>query len=161
MEIRNTVLSDLSHVMEIYDKARQYMRDNGNQNQWINGYPSIELVTGDINDKSSYVCLEDDQIVGVFRFTLGIDPTYIKIYEGEWIKEEPYGVVHRIASASHKKGVASYCLNWCLEQCSNIKIDTHEDNVIMQNLLLKNGYSYCGIIYLEDGAKRLAFQKYI
>jgi RimJ/RimL family protein N-acetyltransferase len=161
MEIRNTVLSDMSHVMEIYDKARQYMRDNGNQNQWINGYPSIELVTGDINDKSSYVCLEDDQIVGVFRFTLGIDPTYIKIYEGAWMKDEPYGVVHRIASASHKKGVASYCLNWCLEQCGNIKIDTHEDNVIMQKLLLKNGYSYCGIIYLEDGAKRLAFQKCI
>jgi hypothetical protein len=161
MEIRNTVLSDLSHVMEIYDKARQYMRDNGNHNQWINGYPSMELVTGDINDKSSYVCLEDDLIVGVFRFTLGIDPTYIKIYEGEWMNEEPYGVVHRIATASHKKGVASYCLTWCLEQCSNIKIDTHEDNGIMQNLLLKNGYSYCGIIYLEDGAKRLAFQKCI
>lgn len=161
MEIRNTVLSDLSHVMEIYDKARQYMRDNGNHNQWINGYPSMELVTGDINDKSSYVCLEEDLIVGVFRFTLGIDPTYIKIYEGAWMNEEPYGVVHRIATASHKKGVASYCLTWCLEQCSNFKIDTHEDNGIMQNLLLKNGYSYCGIIYLEDGAKRLAFQKCI
>jgi hypothetical protein len=29
----------------------------------------------------------------------------------------------------------------------------------MQNLLIKNGFSKCGIIYLEDGAERLAFQK--
>jgi hypothetical protein len=161
MEIRNTVLTDIDNVMEIYDKARQYMRDNGNLNQWINGYPNIELITGDINNKSSYVCLDNNQITGVFRFTLGIDPTYIKIYEGKWMNEEPYGVIHRIACASHKKGVASYCLNWCLEKGKNIKIDTHRDNVIMQNLLLKNGFSKCGIVYLEDGAERLAFQKCI
>ncbi|MDF2942343.1 MAG: hypothetical protein K0S01_1201 [Herbinix sp.] len=159
MEIRNTVLADMDNVMEIYEKARQYMRDNGNPNQWINGYPSVELIEGDINDNSSYVCIDDKQIVGVFRFTLGTDPTYINIYEGKWINEEPYGVVHRIASSSHKKGVASYCLNWCLEKCENIKIDTHRDNSIMQRLLEKNGFEKCGIIFLEDGAERLAFQK--
>jgi len=159
MEIRNTVVADMDKVMEIYEKARQYMRDNGNANQWINGYPSIELITGDINDNSSYVCVDDNQVVGVFRFTIGIDPTYVNIYEGQWLNEESYGVVHRIATASHKKGVATFCLNWCLEKCKNIKIDTHRDNNIMQNLLVKNGFSKCGIIYLEDGAERLAYQK--
>ena len=34
---------------------------------------------------------------------------------------------------------------------NNIKIDTHKDNISMQKLLEKNGFKYCGIIYLEDG----------
>jgi hypothetical protein len=29
----------------------------------------------------------------------------------------------------------------------------------MQKLLSKLGYTYCGLIYLEDGAERIAFQK--
>jgi len=159
MEIRHTSLEELNQVMNIYDHARQYMRQNGNQNQWINGYPDIELITKDIEEMRSYVCVDDGQIEGVFCFTIGIDPTYIKIYEGAWLDDQPYGVVHRIASASHKKGVASFCLEWCLEQCNNIRIDTHEDNYVMHNLLLKNGYQRCGIIYLESGAPRVAYQK--
>lgn len=159
MEIRNTTLADIDTVMEIYNHARQYMRNHGNHNQWINGYPSIELIQEDIQEKNSYVCIEDKQIIGVFRFTLGIDSTYIKIYEGKWLNEEPYGVVHRIASASHKQGVASFCLDWCFRQCNNIRIDTHRDNLVMHNLLIKNGFVKCGIIYLQDGSERLAYQK--
>lgn len=159
MEIRHTSSGDLDTVMAIYDHARQYMRDHGNHNQWINGYPSKELISEDINENRSYVCVDEGQIVGAFCFTIGIDPTYIKIYEGEWLDDEPYGVVHRIASANHKKGVASYCLDWCLAQCANIRIDTHEDNTVMQKFLLKNGYLRCGIIYLESGAPRVAFQR--
>ena len=44
-------------------------------------------------------------------------------------------------------------------QCGNLKIDTHENNVVMQNLLKKNGFTYCGRIYVDDGGERLAFQK--
>lgn len=29
----------------------------------------------------------------------------------------------------------------------------------MQNMLKKNGFTYCGRIYVEDGGERLAFQK--
>ena len=29
----------------------------------------------------------------------------------------------------------------------------------MQNLLKKNGFTYCGRIYVDDGGERLAFQK--
>lgn len=159
MEIRHTDLSDIVKVMEIYEQARQYMREQGNPNQWMNGYPDVKLVAKDINDDCSYVCLENDQIVGVFRFTQETDPTYNKIYEGKWINEEPYGVIHRIASASHRKGVAKCCLNWCLNQCRNIRIDTHRDNLAMQSFLKKNGFEQCGIIYLANGEERLAFQR--
>ena len=57
------------------------------------------------------------------------------------------------------KGAASFCLNWAFEQCGNLKIDTHRDNRIMQHLLDKNGFTYCGIIYTDDGSERMAYQK--
>lgn len=159
MEIRKTVLGDFNKVMEIYENARQYMRENGNANQWGNGYPSAALIQEDIKEEKSYVCVDEGQIVGVFYFNIGPDPTYLNIYEGEWIKEGHYGVVHRIASASRKKGVASYCLDWSMDKCPNIRIDTHKDNIVMQNFLAKNGFIRCGIIYLENGAERIAYQK--
>ena len=41
----------------------------------------------------------------------------------------------------------------------HIRIDTHEDNVVMQNLLKKLGFKFCGIIHLKNGDKRLAYEK--
>ena len=161
VEIRQTILEDLDKIMEIYDSARNHMRKNGNLNQWSDGYPSIELIKQDILDKKSYVCVEGNQIVGVFYFNIGPDPTYLTIYQGSWINDELYGVVHRIASASRKRGVASYCMNWSLAKCPNIRIDTHIDNSIMQKFLAKLDFTKCGIIYLEDGAERIAYQKVV
>ena len=159
MEIRETERKDLAKVLELYDQARSYMREHGNHNQWVNGYPSQELILQDIAQHTSYVCTDQDEMVGVFTFIRGMDPTYGKIYDGAWLDELPYGVIHRIASSSHKKGVASFCIDWCYAKCHNIRIDTHEDNYIMQNLLKKQGFIRCGIIYLESGAPRIAYQK--
>lgn len=161
MKIRKTIIEDLDKVMEIYENARHYMRKNGNPDQWGNEYPPIELIKADIDEEKSYVCMNEGQIVVVFYYDLGPDPTYMKIYEGGWINEGTYGVVHRIASSSRQKGVASFCLNWALQQCGDIRIDTHRDNIIMQNFLAKNGYLKCGIIYVADGSERFAYQKVI
>lgn len=159
MEIRKTKRPELSAVMSVYDGARGFMRDQGNMSQWTNGYPGEAEILNDIQNGTSYVCTDDDRIAGVFSLIIGEDPTYIKIYEGSWLNDKPYGTVHRLAVGSHNKGVASFCLNWCIGQCGNVKIDTHRDNLAMQKLVLKNGFSYCGIIYLPDGAERLAYQK--
>ena len=42
---------------------------------------------------------------------------------------------------------------------SNIRIDTHKDNAIMQHNIVKHGFRYCGIIHLASGDERLAYQK--
>ena len=46
-----------------------------------------------------------------------------------------------------------------LEHCESLRADTHEDNKIMQHLLEKNGFVRCGIIHVEDGTPRVAYQK--
>lgn len=159
MQIQKAVLKDLDTILAIYESARQFMRQQGNHKQWVGGYPSKELMENDINNGNCYVCLEKQEIIGVFCYFPGPDPTYAKIYDGQWCNDEPYGVIHRIAVTQHRKGVAEHCYHFALEQCPNLRIDTHEDNIPMQRSLAKNGFQRCGIIYLENGDPRIAFHK--
>ena len=162
MYIRKSTENDYQELLKIYAQARAFMAEHGNPNQWGTNKPSAEQVLQDIKDGCSYVCEEDGEILTVFFYKLGDDPTYAKIYKGSWPNpgtSYPYGVVHRIASTGKRKGSASFCLNWALEQYHCLRIDTHHDNIVMQNLLKKNGFQYCGIIHLEDGDPRLAYQK--
>lgn len=56
--------------------------------------------------------------------------------------------------------IGAFCINWAYEQCKHLRIDTHEDNVVMQNLVKKLGFKYCGIIHIkEDNDPRLAYEK--
>lgn len=159
MQIRPTTMNDLETIQTIYASARQFMRQNGNQEQWVNGYPSDDLLIEDIHTGISYVCEKEGLIVGTFAFIIDEDPTYAKIYDGHWLNEEQYGVVHRLGALPSVKGVGTFCLEWCFDQIPNIRIDTHETNVPMQNLLVKLGYQKCGVIYVADGTPRVAFQK--
>lgn len=159
-QIRPSTYSDLPQLLQIYETARQFMQHTGNAGQWIDGYPKKELLISDIEQEHSYVCLnENNEIAGTFYYIIGEEPTYLNIYEGAWLNGDPYGVIHRIASSGKEKGVAEVCINWCMEKCKNLRIDTHRDNKVMQSILHKLGFTYCGIIYLEDGAERLAYQK--
>ena len=160
MEIRKSEVKDLDILMDIFSQAREFMALQGNPHQWGDGYPKKELIEADIKSGCSYVCTEGEKILGTFYFRVGSDPFYGKIYDGAWMNEEPYGVVHRVATGSHKKGVASFCLNWCFKQFGNIRIDTLKDNIPMQGMLEKNGFKKCGTIILdENGDTRIAFQK--
>ena len=159
MYIRKATNEDLDRLMEIYSDARAFMRENGNPDQWGDSYPSRELIKQDILEDCCYVCEAQGEAVGVFYYREGNDPTYRSIYEGEWINDAPYAVIHRIAVATHCRGVASFCFSYCFARCPNIRIDTHRQNLPMQRSLAKNGFSRCGIIYLEDGSERIAYQK--
>jgi len=88
------------------------------------------------------------------------DPTYTTIYNGQWLEESlPYHVIHRIASVPNAHGIFQSTMDFCFQIDSNIRIDTHRNNTIMQHNLQKHGFTYCGIIYLENGDERLAYQK--
>jgi RimJ/RimL family protein N-acetyltransferase len=155
-------MEDFNTVMDIYSDARLLMQETGNANQWINGYPSGEVIMNDIANSNSYVCIDhNNEIVGTFCFVRGNDLTYACIDDGQWLNDEPYGVIHRLAGKKNSKGIAAACLQWCFKQCNNIRIDTHRDNIIMQNILKKNGFTQCGIIYIGNGTARIAFQKII
>ena len=78
--------------------------------------------------------------------------------EGRWLNDKPYGVIHRLASNGKTGGVARLCIAWCAARADNLRADTHADNLVMQRLLLANGFQPCGIIYTRE-SPRLAYQK--
>ena len=163
MEIRKSTEQDFEKIMEIYAYAREFMALHGNPNQWgLTNWPPEELIQQDISKGNSYVCIHEGKTVGTFFFVYGrdVEPTYADITDGKWMDDNPYGVVHRIASDGTVKGVGAFCINWAYTQCGHLRIDTHGDNKIMQKLLGKLGFVHCGTIYVkEDNYPRLAYEK--
>ena len=88
------------------------------------------------------------------------EPTYDKIYDGAWLDDSlSYHVIHRIASYPDSHGIFRDIIRFASAMDSNLRIDTHADNHIMQHLIMEYGFSYCGVIYLADGSPRLAYQR--
>ena len=157
MHIQKASFKHLPQITPVYEQARQFMSANGNGKQWINGYPSEEILRRDIMEGNLYLCVHQYKLAAVFCFKLGDDPTYAAI-KGQWLREEKYAVIHRLAVVQHGRGIASFCIRWCLQQWPDLRIDTHADNIPMQKTLLKNGFVYCGIIYTDNGTERRAYQ---
>ena len=157
---RQATMDDLLVILNLRDQAREIMRSYGNVNQWPEGYPAQEKFLHDIEQGCSYVMADKTgSIVGTFALIPGPDVTYKVIYEGQWLDDTPYHVIHRIASTPDSHGILNALLDYCEAIDPNIRIDTHADNSIMINGLKKRGYQYCGIIHLLNGEERLAFQK--
>ena len=158
--IRKARPTDMADIMQVMDAARKIMRQTGNRNQWGENYPSEADITRDMEKNGGFVIEDEGKVVGYFAFLPSPEPTYYKIYEGKWIDDEqPYHVVHRIASYPQVHGIFSSIMDFCFSQDTNIRIDTHRDNKIMRHNMLKHGFTNCGIIYLLSGDERLAFQK--
>ena len=161
MVVRKARFDDIDRIAAIYEYARQKMRLNGNPGQWGTEYPSLEMIKDDIRQGNSYVVEEEAEIEGVFAFIMGDDPTYGRIENGAWLNDDAYGTLHRIASSGKKKGIFCESIRFCEAQAANVRVDTHERNLIMQHLLEENGYQRCGRIYVADGSPRIAYQKEI
>ena len=159
MEIRHSEPRDLDDILRVYAAARQTMRETGNPNQWGDSWPPVELVEEDIPAGRSYVMVGDDgQVHGVFVLIVGEDPTYAAIEDGAWLDDEPYGTIHRIAGDGQLRGVFAAAIDYSLGVIGNLRIDTHADNAIMHHAIAKAGFTRCGIIHLEDGSPRVAYQ---
>ena len=166
--VRKATYEDVPELMEVFGKAREIMRASGNMHQWSDGYPSEEIVRKDIEEGVCYVHCDrklneetgkrEERIIATMAFIPGPDPTYAKIHNGQWIDESPYYVIHRIAAAEPGHNVAFMLLDWAFLQTGNIRIDTHKDNVIMQHILDKQGFTHCGMICLANGDPREAYQ---
>ena len=159
MQIRKMTMSDINDVLKIYEKARCFMAETGNPNQWKSSYPSYDNVLDDIKTGNGYVVEDAGRLMAAFYFRFGDDPTYRVIYDGQWPDDEPYAVIHRIAVSENGRGIAAFIFDYCAFLAKRLRIDTHRDNIPMQRALLKYGFEYCGIIHIADGSERLAYQK--
>lgn len=161
MLIRKAKESEIETICGIYEQGRAFMRGAGNEKQWVNGYPGREDVMKDLADGTLYVLCDGEEIACVFCCMTREEPTYGEIFDGEWKRGGDYATVHRIATADgyRGRGMSGLCFDFALSLCGSVRADTHRDNIPMQKALLKNGFEYCGIIYLQNGDERLAYQR--
>lgn len=159
MDIRLAHIDDMDAVMRIFQAARAYMRSEGNVSQWEDAYPPRELILQEI-EAAHFYCVElEGEVVGVFSFIVGVEPTYAVIYDGSWQYDEPYGVIHRLASNGAVSGVGDACFAWCKQQHSYLRVDTHRDNKTMQRILQRQDFTRSGIITLSrNGDTRIAYE---
>ncbi|MGI5889177.1 MAG: GNAT family N-acetyltransferase, partial [Oscillospiraceae bacterium] len=168
--IRHSHMEDLPEMLRIYEHARDFMARTGNPRQWgPTHWPPEDLLKEDIRVGRSYVVVsKQEKIVGTFVYVEGphIEPTYENI-DGAWLSEKlmgeegnTYGVVHRVAGDGSQKGIGTAAIGWAYSQSHHIRIDTHPDNRVMQNLLCRLGFVQCGIIHVvEDNDPRCAYEK--
>ena len=164
MEFRKSIKSDLDNIMIIIKEAQKYFKEN-NIDQWQDNYPNEETILNDINNETSYVLVNDNDVVATASISFEEEKTYKNIVEN-WLTNDRYVVIHRIAVSNDYKGLrlSSTILDNAKalalkNSIHSIKIDTHKDNKAMQRVLKKNNFTYCGIIYLEDNSERIAFEK--
>ena len=162
MQIRKAQIADIPAIMDVLEDARGIMRASGNPSQWAGTYPGEDVIRTDLACGAGHVLETAAGIVGYFAFLPSPEPTYARIYEGAWLDDvRPYHVLHRIAGRPGVHGLLAAMLDFAFAADPNIRIDTHRDNRIMQHLLQKHGFSYCGVIYLASGDPRLAYQKIV
>ena len=169
MLIRKSEKNDISALMPIFEEARGTIAALG-IDQWQNGYPSEQVVLADIEKGRSYLSEFDGKICGTFAMIDDGEPTYDKIYDGEWLTGEcdSYIAIHRVAisAASRGSGLSGKIIAYAEEFAKglgrkSLRIDTHRGNVVMRRMLEKNGFVFCGVIYLENGDERVAYERII
>ena len=170
MKLKLSTKNDVPRIMEIIEDAKALLKSL-HIDQWQNGYPNAAQIENDIANNESFVVVDDkNAIVATTMFTTRPEPTYKKVENGAWQIDEtiPYGVIHRLAMGKEYRGlgIAKFVFETVHQQLEqkkikSLKIDTHKDNLGMQSLIKKMGYTYQGIIYTNYGAKRLAFEKII
>ena len=174
MLIRATTPADVPAVMTIIEEARRTIATLG-IDQWQNRSPNEAMILADVGKGQSRVALVDGEVVGTFALIDNGEPVYAVIEDGTWqtpdkdtAGEWSYLAIHRVAiSVAHRgSGISTAVIQYAEESArslgrSSLRIDTHEGNVVMRRMLERHGFIPCGIIHLENGDPRVAYEKMI
>ena len=162
MELRKAQLSEIDICYQCIEDARAYHRSMGFE-QWHPDYPTRQTIADDISGGIGYVFVSEQEIIGYCCMFIGDESAYHRI-DGAWKTDEPYAVVHRMAFSQKARGSGlskeafELIKDFCLTNGINaIRVDTQDENKVMQHILLREGFQYCGLVQF-DGGPKLAYE---
>lgn len=166
---RKATLEDIDEVMEAVEFSRELLRLQGN-GQWQDGYPNRDDFINDINNGRLFVVLDKDNpknIASVCALTYR-EEDYHHLYEGAWLTDLPYMVMHRVAIKKEYQGqgygkkLFEVFINQAkIEGYHSLRIDTHAGNATMIHIIESFGFVYCGKAILTPNKDRVVFEKVI
>ena len=168
MNVIRATISDISNILKIFEEAKAYIKSQG-FDQWQNeDYPNEEIIQDDISNEASFILCDDDKLLGYMALLFDKEQSYSTISNGKWISDFDYATIHRLAISNDGRGqnlsklFFEFAEKNCIEKnISSLRIDTHEKNISMKTILKNRKYKYCGIITLENGEKRMAYEKLV
>lgn len=162
MELVKAEKEKLTEYYQCIEDARAYHKSLGFE-QWHSDYPTQQTIMDDIKNKSGYAFIEGGKIIGYCCIMIGDEPAYHEI-EGNWKTNRPYAVVHRMAFSAAARGgglskkAIQLIKNYCIQNdVTAIRVDTQDENKVMQHILEREGFAYCGLIHF-DGGPKLAYE---
>ena len=161
MKMRYATTADIEQILAITNSARRFQRQCGFR-QWEDGYPAYDDIAADIADQGAYI-VERENIVA-YAYLTGGDAEYDRLSR-IWHYPGPYGVIHRLAIAPgfRGQGLAAQILamseaHLAAQGIRAMRIDTGQDNIVMQRILSRADYTCRGLHHFTWGP-RLAYEK--
>lgn len=151
MKVVKAKIEDKKAILDVYKNATFHMKSEKNLTQRTDSPDEFfNKLIKYIQDEVFYLVVRNDEVIGFFTIIYGIDKSYNDI-KGKWTNDLPYVTVHKIASKYYREKIGTFMLSYIMKQAIsnmvyNIRIDTHKDNVSMNNFLLNNDFVYCGVI---------------
>ena len=162
MEIRLANRHEAEVCYQCIEDARAYHKSLGFE-QWHPDYPTLQTILDDVDQSIGYVFAERNEVIGYCRIVFGNEPSYDRI-DGAWKTERSYAVVHRMAFRGKARGrglsreafqlIRDLCLSYHTDA---IRVDTQAENKVMQHILTREGFAYCGLVQF-DGGPKLAYE---
>ena len=139
--------------MNMYTSCVDGMQ-KANIDQWDSTYPNRKIISKDIRNKTFYIFLINDEIIGGINIDKIQDKTYLDI---KWKdKGNKFLVVHRLAVRQEfwKKGIGNKLMIFAEslvkeKRLNSIRLDTYSSNPIAINFYLNLGYIKKGEIFLK------------
>lgn len=162
MNFREAKKEDIENILEVISHAKEYMKKN-NSTQWNENYPNKETIINDIENSIGYVLIVENLIRGYMVVDFSDDEIYKNI-KGKWKTFGNYASIHRCAIHKELRGqgygseLFKFAEKLALSKnIRSVRIDTAPENETMKHLFNKNGYEYCGTVFI-DGEK-IAYEK--
>lgn len=156
-------MENIEIAMDIINDGKKYLKQQG-IDQWQTGYPDRENIKEDIIAKRGYFVKNDNNKLAYMCVDFEGEPAYKNI-KGAWQSNATYAVIHRLAISKQNvgSGLSNVIIQLVEKLCKqkgvdSIRVDTDNANKIMQHILQKNSFVYCGTIWFE-GSDKLAFEK--
>lgn len=162
MLLRKARPDEAASSYQCIEDARAYHRSMGFV-QWHPTYPTLATIEADIEAGIGYVFTDADKVCGYCCIIIGDEPAYHAI-DGKWNTSRPYAVVHRMAFSRNARGhgLSGNAITLIKDFCAAnnigaIRADTQAENKVMQHILSREGFVYCGLINF-DGGPKLAYE---